>query len=72
MKELKTKKAAGSLIFIKDLSCLFIFKLAFQINLQHSLPELTMADPTGFEPVTSRSVVWRSNPTELRVHMAAN
>ena len=27
-----------------------------------------MADPTGLEPVTSTSVVLRSNPTELRVH----
>ena len=28
-----------------------------------------MADPKGFEPMTSTSVVWRSNPTELRVRM---
>lgn len=28
-----------------------------------------MADPKGFEPMTSTSVVWRSNPTELRVRI---
>lgn len=28
-----------------------------------------MADPTGLEPVTLRSVVSRSNPTELRVRI---
>lgn len=29
-----------------------------------------MADPTGFEPMTSTSVVWRSNPAELRVRIS--
>ena len=50
----------------------FVFSWAYLVFLFFFCFFYLMADSTGFEPVTSTSVVWRSNPTELRVHGAAS